>query len=97
MSEGRLGDPVELPWWVVPLAFPPLAVAAVAIFLAAPWWAHAVAIGASVATLLVLRSIAVRVASPSMQSVWISVLYAFWVFVVVVWGVVVATNGSQSL
>lgn len=88
----RLGEPVELPWWVVPLAIPPLLVGIMGLVLSAPVWAHLLVVAASVLVLALLLAIAVRVGSSSMQSVWISVIYAFWAFVVVVWGVVVATT-----
>jgi len=87
-----LGEPIELPWWVVPLAVPPLLVTVLGVVLGAPLWAHVVVISASLAVLGLLLVVALHVASSSMQSVWVSVVYAFWVFIVVVWAVVVATN-----
>ncbi len=94
MSEPRLGEPVELPWWVVPLGLPPLVVAVAAVFLGAPLWARALTVLSSLAMLLGIAVIASRVDSRSMQSVWISAAYAVWVFIVVVWAVIVAT-GTQ--
>lgn len=93
-SPPRLGAPVELPWWVLPLGAPPLLVAIAGVFLGAPLWAHALVIAASAAVVALLLRIALRVTSSSMQSVWISVIYAFWVFAVVVWAVVVATTAG---
>ncbi|MBJ7608896.1 MAG: hypothetical protein JF887_05635 [Candidatus Dormibacteraeota bacterium] len=90
MSDYRLGSPVELPWWVIPLSLPPLLVVIAGIVLASPLWAHLLAVLTSVALILALTRIAGRVESRSMQSVWISVLYAVWVFIVVTWAVVVA-------
>ncbi|MHB8717598.1 MAG: hypothetical protein ACYDAC_01730 [Candidatus Dormibacteria bacterium] len=90
----QLGEPVELPWWTVPLALPPLLCVLLGLVLPAPLWARAVIVIASIATLAALLGIAVRVASSSMQSVWISVAYAVWVFVVVAWIVVLVTNPS---
>ena len=94
MSTGRpqLGEPVELPWWTVPLALPPLLCVLLGLVLPSPLWAHAVIVLASVAALGALLWVATRVASSSMQSVWVSVVYAVWVFVVVTWVVVLVTN-----
>jgi hypothetical protein len=92
MSESRLGAPVELPWWVIPLSVPPALIAVAGIILAAPLWAHALAVVSSLATLLALLYIATRIASRNIQSVWISALYALWVFAVITWAVVVATT-----
>ncbi len=92
MSDSRLGAPVELPWWVIPLGLPPLLVALLAVVLAAPLWAHAMAVTASILTIAALVLIALRTSSRNIQSVWVSALYAAWVFVVVTWAVVVATT-----
>jgi hypothetical protein len=94
MSESRLGAPVELPWWVVPLALPPVLVVIAGVVVPAPLWAHLLAVVSSLATLTAVVRIATRVTSRSMQSVWISALYAVWVFIVVTWLVVVATGPS---
>ncbi len=91
MSASRLGTAVELPWWVIPLGLPPAVVTILAVVLHAPLWAHAVALLSSLATLAALTLVATRVASSNMQSVWISALYAVWVFAVVAWVVTVAT------
>jgi hypothetical protein len=91
VSASRLGAPVELPWWVIPLALPPVAATVLALILPAPPWARAMAALSSLVTLAALAVIAARVSSRNMQSVWISALYATWVFVVVVWAVSVAT------
>lgn len=92
MSESRLGDPVELPWWVVPLALPPVLVGIAGVVVPAPLWAHLLAALSSLATLAALIRIARRVESSSMQSVWISALYAVWFFIALTWLVVVATT-----
>ena len=91
MSESRLGAPVELPWWIIPLGLPPLGITLAGIVVGAPLWAHLLAVVTSVALLATLAMIATRVASRSMQSVWISAAYAAWVFTTVVWAVAVAT------
>lgn len=88
----RLGDPVELPWWVVPLGAPPVGVVLAGLFLGAPLWARLLVVLASVLTLAVLLRVAVRVTSRSMQSVWVSAIYAVWVFVVLTWVVVLLTD-----
>jgi hypothetical protein len=92
MSESRLGAPVELPWWIIPLGLPPLAITVAGIVVAAPLWAHLLAVASSLALLAALATVATRIASRSMQSVWISAAYAVWVFTTVVWAVAVATT-----
>jgi hypothetical protein len=92
VSESRLGAPVELPWWVIPLGLPPLAMTVAGIVVSSPWWAHLLAVITSIALLATLASVATRIASRSMQSVWISAAYAVWVFTTVVWAVAVATT-----
>ena len=92
MTTSRLGEPVELPWWVIPLAAPPALVILAGIIIAAPLWAHLLAIAASLATLAALTLVAVRIPSRNMQSVWISALYAAWVFAVITWIVAVVTT-----
>jgi hypothetical protein len=94
MSDSRLGAPVELPWWVVPLAVPPFLVVIGGVILTAPLWAHLLAVVSSLAALAALATVATRVTSTSMQSVWISAAYAVWVFTVITWAVVVATTPS---
>ncbi|MDQ6855600.1 MAG: hypothetical protein M3Z57_00830 [Candidatus Dormibacteraeota bacterium] len=92
MSESRLGAPVELPWWIIPLGLPPLAITIAGIVVSAPLWAHLLAVAASLALLATLAKVATGIASRSMQSVWISAAYAVWVFATVVWAVAVATT-----
>lgn len=93
----RLGDPVELPWWVVPLAAPPVGVMLAGALLVAPLWARLAVVLGSVLTLAVLVRVAVRVTSRSMQSVWVSAVYAVWVFVTLTWVVALLTQtGSRS-
>ncbi len=92
MSESRLGAPVELPWWSIPLGLPPVGMTIAGILISSPWWAHLLAVVASLALLGALAAVATRIASRSMQSVWISAAYAVWVFIAVVWAVAVATT-----
>jgi hypothetical protein len=92
MTDSRLGAPVELPWWIIPLGIPPVLVVILAVMLNAPLWSRALAMIASLLTLLAMAVIATRVASRNMQSVWISALYAGWVFAVITWAVVVVTT-----
>jgi hypothetical protein len=92
MSDSRLGPPVELPWWVIPLALPPVFVVIAGIILTAPLWAHLLAVVSSLAALAALATVANRVTSTSMQSLWISAAYAVWVFTIITWAVVVATT-----
>jgi hypothetical protein len=44
--------------------------------------------------LFALTTIATRVPSRSMQSVWVSAAYAVWVFAIVTWTVIVITTVS---
>jgi hypothetical protein len=94
MSDSRLGAPVELPWWVIPLSLPPLLVVVAGIFLGAPLWAHLLAVVSSLALVLALVRVATRVTSTSMQSVWISAVYAVWFFTAITWLVVVTTTST---
>jgi hypothetical protein len=92
MSDSRLGTPVELPWWTIPLGLPPAVIAVAAIIVGAPLWAHLLAIASSLLLLTTLVAVATRVPSRSMQSVWISAAYAIWVFTVISWAVIAATK-----
>jgi hypothetical protein len=83
----RLGEPIELPWWVIPLGLPPLLTLLGALLLRAPLSGFLLDLGASVAMLAVLLVVARRVRSRNLQSVWISAAYALWVFVVLIWAV----------
>jgi hypothetical protein len=92
MSESRLGAPVELPWWIVPLGLPPVAVAIAGAVISAPLSTRLLAILSSVALLVALAAIAVRIASRNIQSVWISAAYAIWTFTAITWAVLLATG-----
>jgi hypothetical protein len=48
-------------------------------------------VATSLALLATLAGVGTRIASRSMQSVWISAAYAVWVFTTVIWAVAVAT------
>ena len=84
---GRFGEPVELPWWVLPLGFPPAVTLVLAAIIPAPLSGRVLDALFSAALLRVLVRVAVRVRSSSMQSVWISAAYAFWMFIVLLWAV----------
>ncbi len=88
----RLGPPVEVPWWVLPLGLPPLLTALLAALLPAPVAARVIAAAASLGMVGVLLLVSVRVASRNLQSVWISTAYALWFFVAFGWGVEVLTR-----
>jgi hypothetical protein len=92
MSESRLGAPVELPWWIVPLGLPPVAVAIAGAVISAPLSTRLLAILSSVALLVALAAIATRIASRNIQSVWISAAYAIWTFAAITWAVLLATG-----
>ena len=81
----RLGAPIELPWWVVPMAWPPAGVIIIAVLIASPVWARLTALTSSLAVMWLLVRIARRVESRSMQSVWVSTVYGLWVFFLLVW------------
>jgi hypothetical protein len=94
MTDSRLGAPVELPWWIIPLGLPPAVITVAAAIVSAPVWAHLLAITASLTLLTTLVAVATRVPSRSMQSVWISAAYAVWVFTVITWAVIAITTRS---
>lgn len=88
MSEPRrLGEPVELPWWVIPLGLPPALTLLLGVVLRAPLSGRLLDLAASSAMLWLLVAVARRVESRNMQSVWISAAYAFWTFMVLIWAV----------
>jgi len=95
VSDSRLGAPVELPWWVIPLGLPPLVAVVLGALLSAPLWAHLLVLATSVALLAVLLTVATRIANRNMQSVWMSAAYAVWVFAAVLWVVAVASSGCN--
>jgi hypothetical protein len=90
----RLGEPVELPWWVVPLGLPPLLALLGGLALRAPLSGRLLDLAASAGMLAVVIAVARRVRSRNLQSVWISAAYGFWLFAVLVWGVEVAGRGT---
>ena len=88
MSEPRrLGEPIELPWWVIPLGLPPLLTLVLGLVLRAPLSGRLLDLVASAAMLWSVLLVARRVRSRNMQSVWISAGYAFYVFVILIWAV----------
>ena len=92
MSEPRrLGEPIELPWWVVPLGLPPVLTLVLGAVLRAPLSGRLLDLAGSAAMLWVLTLVARRVRSRNMQSVWISAAYAFYVFVILIWAVEVGS------
>ena len=94
MSDSRLGTPVDLPWWIIPLGLPPVIATIAGLIVSAPLGAHLLAIVSSIALLIALTTIATRVPSRSIQSVWVSAAYAVWVFAIVTWTVIVITTAS---
>ena len=81
----RLGEPIELPWWVVPLALPPGLIAAAGLLIPAGWGARALAVVPALALIAAIGWVGRRVASPSMQSVWISAAYGIWAVFPAAW------------
>ncbi|HEX6492716.1 MAG TPA: hypothetical protein VF112_04350 [Candidatus Dormibacteraeota bacterium] len=86
-----MGEPIELPWWVVPLGLPPLLTLVLGAILRAPLSGRLLDLVGSATMLWVLTVVARRVRSRNMQSVWISAAYAFYVFVVLIWAVEVGS------
>ena len=86
-EEGPFGAPIELPWWVIPLGLPPLVTLVLAAFVSAPLSGRLLDVVGSAWMLWALLRVATRVRSSSMQSVWISAAYAFWLFIVLLWAV----------
>ena len=85
--DSRFGDPVELPWWTVPLAAPLLAALVAGAVVDAPLGGRLLLVISSGLMLLLLLRVAARVRSTSMQSVYISAAMAFWAFTVLIWAV----------
>ena len=83
----RLGAPVELPWWTLPLGLPLLGGILAALVVGAPVSGRLLLLFSSAAMLWMLLRVAVRVRSSSMQSVYISAALALWAFAVVIWAV----------
>ena len=91
MSESRLGAPVELPWWIIPLGLPPVALVVAGAVVSAPLATRLLAVLSSLALLVALAVVATRIASRNIQSVWISAAYAIWTFTAIAWAVLIAT------
>jgi hypothetical protein len=83
----RLGEPIELPWWVIPLAVIPILVAIGGLIVPAPPAARLAAVVPSLGLVALIARVARRVVSPSMQSVWISAAYGIWVVFPLAWAV----------
>lgn len=83
----RFGETVELPWWVLVLGAPPAIALVLALVLPAPISGRLLDAGASAGMLWVIVRVALRVRSASMQSVWISAAFAFWLVIVLLWAV----------
>jgi hypothetical protein len=86
-GDSRFGAPVELPWWVLPLGLPPAITLVLSAIVSAPVSGRVLDGVTSAAMLWVVIRVALRVRSSSMQSVWISAAYAFWLFCVLLWAV----------
>lgn len=86
-GESRFGEPVELPWWTLPLGIPILAALVTGAVVSAPLSGRLLMVIASALMLVVMLRVALRVRSTSMQSVYISAALALWAFCVLVWAV----------
>jgi hypothetical protein len=83
----QLGEPIELPWWTVPLGVPLVGALVAGAVVGAPLSGRLLLVVASALMLWVLLRVAVRVRSASMQSVYISAAMALWAFAALVWAV----------
>ena len=86
-GDSRFGEPVELPWWTVPLALPVLGGLVSGAVVAAPLSGRLLLVVSSLLMLALLLRVAVRVRSASMQSVYLSAALAIWAFTVLIWAV----------
>jgi hypothetical protein len=86
-SPRRLGEPIELPWWILPLGFPPALCLLLGLVLPAPLSGRLLVVIASALLLWTMVRVARRVESRNMQSVWISAGYALWFFAMLIWAV----------
>ncbi|HEV3123926.1 MAG TPA: hypothetical protein VG266_05045 [Candidatus Dormibacteraeota bacterium] len=91
-SESRFGEPIELPWWVLPLALPPALAFAAGVIVHSPPGARFVDLVGSALMVYVVLVVARKVRSRNMQSVYISAAYAFWAFAVLIWAVEVVAG-----
>jgi hypothetical protein len=85
----RFGEPIELPWWVLPLGTLPILSGLAGLVIPAPLGARLVILLPSLGLLAAIVRVARRTASPSMQSVWISTAFGLWVIFPVAWAVLV--------
>jgi hypothetical protein len=92
----RLGDPVELPWWVIPLGLPPLLTLLAGLVLRAPLSGRVLDLAASAGMIALVVEVGRRVRSRNLQSVWISAGYGFWLFAVLLWAVEATGQGRGA-
>jgi hypothetical protein len=86
-GDSRFGEPVEVPWWTLPLGLPVMGALIAAAVVGAPLGGRVLLAVSSGLMLLVLLQVAARVRSSSMQSVSISAAMALWAFTVLIWAV----------
>ena len=86
-TDTRFGEPIELPWWVIPLSLPPALALLAGVLVHAGLGARLVDLFGSVLMISVVVLVARKVPSRNMQSVYISAAYAFWAFAVLIWAV----------
>jgi hypothetical protein len=92
-TQSRLGEPIELPWWVPALAVPPLLVALAGLVIPATLPARVLAVAPALLLIWLIARVARRVRSQSMQSVWISAAFGVWAVFPAAWIVLVLTGG----
>ena len=86
-GDSRFGEPVELPWWTVPVGLPVLGGLVSGAVVEAPLSGRLLMVVSSLLMLALLLRVAVRVRSASMQSVYLSAALAIWAFTVLIWAV----------
>jgi hypothetical protein len=91
MSE-RFGEPLELPWWVLALCAPLLLLSLISLFIPASLLIHLVAVIPSVALAWLIVRVSLRVSSPNMQSVWISLAFGVWAIFPVIYFVALVSK-----
>jgi len=84
-SSSRLGAPIELPWWVLPLSLPPALVLLGGLLVPEAWPARVAAVLPAAALIVAIVRVARSSQSPNLQSVWISTAYGLWASFPIAW------------
>jgi hypothetical protein len=78
-------QPIELPWWVLPLGSVPAVILLATLWFAAPIGVRLVAAIDCILLLTCILLIAIKIESKNIQSVYISTAYGLWVFPILIW------------